>query len=138
MLLNESIKIVLHSFYLFPFLVPEYISIDVSPIQPNFTVGNSPVLNCTVRLNNSFINSQLSITFEWQLNQSTISSSDVYQNSSSPPLDTTYSSTYQLDNISPSDAGNYSCSVYVYDIDNGIQSDIITEYYFIVVIEGEF
>ena len=99
----------------------------MSPIQPNFTVSDSPVLNCTVRLNNSFINSQLSITFEWQLNQSTISSSDVYQNSS-PPLYTTYSSSYQLDNISPSDSGNYSCSVYVNDIDNGIQSDIITEY----------
>ncbi len=108
--------------------VPAPVDISIAPEELVYTVNDTVILNCTVRLNNSFINSRLNITFEWrQLNQSTISSSVVYQNSH-PPLDTTYYSIYQLDNISLSDAGKYSCSVYVNDIDNGIQSDIITEY----------
>ena len=101
--------------------------ISIAPEELVYTVNDTVILNCTVRLNNSFINSRLSITFDWQLNQSTISSSVVYPNSSLPLYDI-YSSIHQLDNISLSDAGKYSCSVYVNDIDNGIQSDIITEY----------
>ena len=110
--------------------VPEYLSIDVLPLQSNYSVDDSIVLNCTVRLNNSFVSSRLAINFQWRLQQTVINSSVQYQDSS-PPLHTTYYNIYQLNNISLSDAGNYTCSVYVNDTDNNIQSDLITGHYII-------
>ena len=107
--------------------VPAPVDISIAPEELVYTVNDTIILNCTVStisLDNSFINSQLTTTFEWKLHQSTISST-VYD---SPPSYNIYSKFHHLDNISLSDAGKYSCSVYVNDIDNGIQSDIITEY----------
>ena len=90
-----------------------------------YNVNDSIKLDCFVWLGDiSFGSSKLDITFEWKLHQSTVNSA-VYH---SPPLYDIYTDFHHLNNISLTDAGKYSCSVYVNDIDNGIQTDIITEY----------
>lgn len=97
-------------------------SIQINPsLKAVYNIKHNLQLHCTVYFNIRFIPTNFAVNFQWKVKNSSTGFinllSEVLSQSSNYLTNASYSSTYNLDSLSISDAGNYSCSVYLNSMD---------------------